>query len=225
MDDPNITMEEYIRLKEEKARRHAIVFDDVFTSEVLLSCEPTVSPLNDNKIDFRIPFDESDDKDDTVIYDKNLFSYKIISVNDLKTDSENDNDKVNMPSFPSPKPTVNFLTEPTISPQHIDAFNLEDETSLSEYDNEEQNVLYFNNLFPFNIIYPDDLKSDKDNDDDKIDIKQSSEGNVINTDDGAMHKGQISFWKQVMIHQDLAEKKSTTLVEYYEYGNLKVLES
>ncbi|GJW37664.1 hypothetical protein Tco_0060584 [Tanacetum coccineum] len=140
----------------------AIVFDDVFTSEVLLSCEPTVSPLNDNKIDFRIPFDESDDKDDTV----------------------------NIASFPSPKP---------IRPQHIDEFNLEDETSLFEYDNEEQNVLYFNDLFPFNVIYPDDLKSDNDNDDDEIDIKQSS--------------------------GDLAGKKSTTLVEYYESGNLEVLES
>ncbi|GJY67541.1 hypothetical protein Tco_0469779 [Tanacetum coccineum] len=173
MDDPNITMEEYIRLEEEKARRHgkvykwetatygkiwcnedvhdlrsvetefpAIVFDDVFTSEVTPSYEPTVSPLNDNKIDFRISFDESDDEDYTVIYDKNSFSYKIIS----KTDLENDNEKFNMPLFPSPKPTVsyfddleffkdfenefpaivyndaltsksNFLTEPTIRPQ------------------------------------------------------------------------------------------------------------
>ncbi|GJY68776.1 hypothetical protein Tco_0471758 [Tanacetum coccineum] len=103
MDDPNITMEEYIKLEEEKARRH--VFYDAFTSEVTPSCEPTVSPLNNNKIDFGIPFDESDDEDYTVIYDKNSFSYKIISVNDLKTDSENDNDKVNMPSFPSPEPT------------------------------------------------------------------------------------------------------------------------
>ncbi|GJU40544.1 hypothetical protein Tco_1193501 [Tanacetum coccineum] len=51
-----------------------------------------------------------------------------------------------------------------------------DETSLSECDEEEQNVLYFNDLFPFNVIYPDDSKSDKDNDDDNIDIKQSSRG-------------------------------------------------
>nr|GEU76453.1 hypothetical protein [Tanacetum cinerariifolium] len=74
MNDPNITMEEYIRLEEEKARRNgkvynwetatygknwydedvydlrsvenefsAIVFDDVFTSEVTPSYEPTVS--------------------------------------------------------------------------------------------------------------------------------------------------------------------------------------
>ncbi|GJY20439.1 hypothetical protein Tco_0393005 [Tanacetum coccineum] len=96
MDDPNITMEEYIRLEEEKARRHgkvfnwetakygkiwydedvhdlrsvetefpAIVFDDAFTSEVKHSCEPPVSSLNNNEIDFRISFDESDDEDYT----------------------------------------------------------------------------------------------------------------------------------------------------------------
>ncbi|GJR73120.1 hypothetical protein Tco_0085485 [Tanacetum coccineum] len=96
MDDPNITMEEYIRLEEEKARRRvkvynwetatygkiwddedvhdlrsvetefpAIVFDDAFTSKVTHSCEPTVSPLKDNKIDFRISFDESADEDYT----------------------------------------------------------------------------------------------------------------------------------------------------------------
>ncbi|GKA86939.1 hypothetical protein Tco_0808650 [Tanacetum coccineum] len=248
MDDPNITMEEYIRLEEEKAHRHgkvynwetatygkiwdnedvhdlrsvetefpAIVFNDTLTSETALSCEPTVSSLNNDEIDFRISFDESDDEDCTVIFDKNSFSYKIISVNNLKTDSENDNDKVNMPLLPSPKPTVScfddldffkdfenefpaivyndaqtskldFLTEPTLSPQHIDEFDLKSETSLSECDEEEQNVLYFNDLFHFNVIYPDDSKSDKDNDDDEINIKQSSGGNVINTDDGALQQ-------------------------------------
>ncbi|GJQ92988.1 putative reverse transcriptase domain-containing protein [Tanacetum coccineum] len=193
-----------------------IAFNDQISSKKTLSCKLTVSSLYDNEIDFRISFDESDDEDYTVIYNKNSFSYKIISVNDLKTDSENDNDKVNIPLLPSPKPIVSyfndldffkdlenefptivyndaltsksdFLTKPTVSPQHIDEFNLKDETSLSECDEEEQNVLYFNDLFPFNIIYPDDSKSDKDNDDDKIDIKQSSGegGNVINTNDGA----------------------------------------
>ncbi|GKE45369.1 hypothetical protein Tco_1472653, partial [Tanacetum coccineum] len=95
MDDPNITMEEYMRLEEEKAQRHsrtfnwktatygkvkyrededdcftnlktkfpAIVFDDTLTSDTTLSCESTVSPLNENEIDFRITFDESDDED------------------------------------------------------------------------------------------------------------------------------------------------------------------
>ncbi|GJY50422.1 hypothetical protein Tco_0441269 [Tanacetum coccineum] len=138
----------------------AIVFDDAFTSEVTPSCKPMVSPFNDNKIDFRVSFDESDDEDYMIIFDENSFSYKIIFVNDLKTDSENDNDKVNMPSFLSLEATVsNFddldffkdfekefpaivyndaltsksdlLTEPTVNPQHIDEFNLNDETSLS----------------------------------------------------------------------------------------------
>ncbi|GJT91244.1 hypothetical protein Tco_1080089 [Tanacetum coccineum] len=123
-----------------------------------------------------------------------------------------------MPSLPSPEPTISCIddlvffkdfenefpaivyndaltskldlsTEPTLCPQHIDEFDLKDETSLSECDKEEQNVLYFNDLFPFNIIYPDDLKSSKDNDDDKIDIKQSSGDNVINTDVGAYAQG------------------------------------
>ncbi|GJZ80508.1 hypothetical protein Tco_0645502 [Tanacetum coccineum] len=136
MDNPNITMEEYIRLGEEKARRRdkvynwetatygkiwdnedvhdlrsietespSIVFNDTLTSEATLSCEPTVSSLNNDEIDFRISFDESDDEDCTLIFDKNSFSYKIISVNNLKTDSENDNDKVNMHLLLSPKPT------------------------------------------------------------------------------------------------------------------------
>nr|GEW40843.1 hypothetical protein [Tanacetum cinerariifolium] len=98
-------MEEYIRLEEEKAHRNAIVFNEAFTSEVTPSYEPMASPLNDNKIDFRISFDESDDEDYTVIYDKNSYSCKIIS-NNLKTDSKNDNDKVNMPSFSSPEPEI-----------------------------------------------------------------------------------------------------------------------
>ncbi|GJZ77361.1 hypothetical protein Tco_0642033 [Tanacetum coccineum] len=256
MDDPNITMEEYIRLEEEKACRRgkvykwetatygkiwdnedvhdlrsvetkfpAIVFNGTLTSEAAVSCEPTTSSLNNDEIDFRISFDESSDGDCTVIFDKNSFSDKIISVNDLKTDSENDYDKVNMPLLPSTKPTVScfddldffkdfenefsaivyndaltskseFLTEPTVSPQHIDGFNLKDETSLSECDEEEQNVLYFNDLFSFNVIYPDDSKSDEDNDDDKIDIEHSSGDlsvkplpDVIYTDDGAYAHG------------------------------------
>nr|GEV65664.1 hypothetical protein [Tanacetum cinerariifolium] len=82
-------------------------------------------------------------------------------------DPENDNDKVNIPSFPSPKPTVSyfndldffkyfenellaivyndaltskldFLPEPAVSPQHIDEFDLKDETALSECDEEKK---------------------------------------------------------------------------------------
>ncbi|GKF06387.1 hypothetical protein Tco_0037055, partial [Tanacetum coccineum] len=178
MDNPNITMEEYIRLEEEKAHRRAIVFDDTLTSEAALSCEPTVN-------------------------------------------SKNDNDKVDMPLLPSPEPMVSYfddldyfkdfenefpsivyndaqtsksdlLTEPILNLQHIDEFNLKDETSLSKCDEDEQNILNFNDLFPFNVIYPNDSKSDKDNDDDKVDIEHSSRElsvkplpDVLNTDVGA----------------------------------------
>ncbi|GJR51695.1 hypothetical protein Tco_1402216 [Tanacetum coccineum] len=137
MDNPNITIEEYIRLEEEKTHRRgkvynweiatygkiwdnedvhnlgsvktefpAIVFNDTLTSEGALLSESTVSSLNNDETDFRISFDESDDEDYTERFDKNSFSYKIIYVNDLKTDSKNDNDKVNMPLLPSPEPTA-----------------------------------------------------------------------------------------------------------------------
>ncbi|GKD24782.1 hypothetical protein Tco_1230996 [Tanacetum coccineum] len=220
MNNSNLTMEEYIRLEEEKARKcgklfnwqtatygkirvdddfydlrsmeaefPAIVVNDDFAPKDTLQCKSQVSiPVND-EIDFRISFDESDDEDYIIICDKNSFSYKMISVNNLKTDSENDYEKV-MPSIPSPEPAIscfddldffkdfenefptivyndaqtsksNLLTEPILNPQHIDKFDLSDETSLSEYDEEEQNVLYFNDLFPFNIIRPDDLNSKK----------------------------------------------------------------
>ncbi|GKF30019.1 hypothetical protein Tco_0096361 [Tanacetum coccineum] len=183
-----------------------------------------VSSLN-NEINFRISFDESDDEDYTVVFDKNLFSFKIFSTDDLKTDSENDNEKANKPLFTSPGPTVSclndldffkdfenefpaivyndaltsksdFLTEPTVSPQHINEFNLKDETSLSKCDEEEQNVLYFNDLFSLNVIYLDNSKLDEDNNDDKIDIEHSSGDlsvkplpNVINVNDGTYAHG------------------------------------
>ncbi|GKE23192.1 hypothetical protein Tco_1434704 [Tanacetum coccineum] len=201
MDDPNMTMEEYIKLEEEKARRRVIVINDAFAPQDALQCKSQVStPFNDD-INFRISFDESDDEDYTIIYDKNSFSYKMISVNNLKMDSENDYEKV-MPLIPSLEPAIscfddldfskdfenefptivyndaqmpksNLLTEPILTPQHINEFDLSDETSFSEYDEGEQNVLYFNNLFPFNTIRPDDLKSEKDDDDNDIDITQS----------------------------------------------------
>ncbi|GJS87925.1 ribonuclease H-like domain-containing protein [Tanacetum coccineum] len=154
IDDPNITMEEYIRLEEEKACRLGKVYnwetatygkiwydEDVhdlryveteFPAIVLndtLMSEPTVSSPNNNEIDFRISFDKSDDEDYTVIFDKNSFSYKIICVNDLKTDSENYNEKVNMPSFPSPEPTVSCFDD-------LDFFK--------DFDNEFPAIIYNN---------------------------------------------------------------------------------
>ncbi|GKB01334.1 hypothetical protein Tco_0829378 [Tanacetum coccineum] len=140
MDNPDITMEEYIELEAEKARRHcqefnreiatygkvryfkdidyfkdfenefpaifpAIVYNDALATDHKISSEPPVSPLDNNDIDFRISLDESDDEDYICIFDKSSFSYKLIYVNDLKTDSGNDNDKVNI-DLPSDKASI-----------------------------------------------------------------------------------------------------------------------
>ncbi|GJU86151.1 hypothetical protein Tco_1293697 [Tanacetum coccineum] len=118
----------------------AIVFNETLTSEEAILCEPMISSLNNDEIDFRISFDESDDKDCTEVWE-------------AKSD---------------------LLTEPILSPQHIDEFELKSETSLSKYNDEEQNVLCFNDLFPFNVIYPHDLKSDTSNDNHTIDFEQPS---------------------------------------------------
>ncbi|GJU82765.1 hypothetical protein Tco_1285130 [Tanacetum coccineum] len=74
----------------------AIVYNGALATDHKISSEPSVSPLDNNKIDFRISLDEFDDEDYICIYDKSSFSYKLISINDLKTDSGNDNDKVNI---------------------------------------------------------------------------------------------------------------------------------
>ncbi|GJW21375.1 hypothetical protein Tco_0031997 [Tanacetum coccineum] len=168
MDDPNITMEEYIRLEEEKARRHgqtfnwqtatfgkvenyededdcsidfenefpAIVFDNTLTT---IPSEPTVCPPNENKVDFRISLEESDDEDYTVIFDY---------LDDLDYFRRLHNLEINL----------------LVSSECIDKFNLIDEASLSEFD--EEIVSRFNDLC--NIIHTDDSKSKKENDDNVI---------------------------------------------------------
>ncbi|GJW63864.1 hypothetical protein Tco_0115748 [Tanacetum coccineum] len=61
MDNSNITIEEYIRLEEEKARKRGKVFNWA-TAKYGKICSL------DNKIDFRISFDESDDEDYTSLF-------------------------------------------------------------------------------------------------------------------------------------------------------------
>nr|GEV25791.1 putative reverse transcriptase domain-containing protein [Tanacetum cinerariifolium] len=110
---------------------------------------------------------------------------------------------------------ADLLTEPILSSQHIDEFDLKYETSLSQCDEEEQNVLNFNDLFPFNVIYPNDSKSDKDNDDDKVDFKHSLGDlsvkplpDVINTDrpSGLLQQHEILEWKWEGIAMDFVTK-------------------
>nr|GEU79512.1 zinc finger, CCHC-type [Tanacetum cinerariifolium] len=179
------------KLEEEKARKCGKVFNSKTAKYGKIWYDEDVHDLRSVETEFP-----------AIVFNDNLTSNETLS----SEPTDNDYEKLNIPLFPSPKLKVScfddldffkdfeneflaifyndaltsksdFLTEPTLSPQHIDEFDLKDETSLSEYYEVEQNVLYFNDLFPFNIIYPDDLKSDKDNDDNEIDMIKSSRGN------------------------------------------------
>ncbi|GJY57762.1 hypothetical protein Tco_0457654 [Tanacetum coccineum] len=189
MDDPNLTLEEYIRLEEEKARKRGKVFNWQTATYGKIRIDDdlhdlsSVSAIVNEEIDFRISFDESDDEDYTVIYDENSFSYKMISVNDLKTNSENDYEKV-MPSIPSPELAIScfddldffndfenkfqaisesdLLTELISNSYHIDEFSLNDKSSLSEATRselerllqQEKQTEHINNTNSFNTVSP-----------------------------------------------------------------------
>ncbi|GJV94586.1 hypothetical protein Tco_1546163 [Tanacetum coccineum] len=61
-----------------------------------------------------------------------------------------------------------FSSKHTVSSRHVNEINLKNETSLSKNNEEEYNVISYNDLFPFNIISVNDSKLDTDSDDDKI---------------------------------------------------------
>ncbi|GJZ78512.1 hypothetical protein Tco_0643349 [Tanacetum coccineum] len=183
----------------------AIFFNDNLTSNETLFCETTVSSLNENEIDFRISFDESNDEDYTP-------SISCIDDLDFFKDCENEfpaivyNDNLTSKS--------DFSTEPTLCPQHIDEFDLKNETLLSEYDEVEKHVLYFNDLFPFNIIYPDDLKSDKDNDDNEINMIQSSGGNENTQGSNNLLEGSHDKINKVFIMKSFVMKLNVNIVAW-----------
>ncbi|GJW44428.1 hypothetical protein Tco_0073227 [Tanacetum coccineum] len=185
MDDPNITMEEYIRLEEEKAQRHGQTFN--WQTATYGKMEYYEDEDTNFKTEYlAIVFDDTD------------------ATLSCESTVKNENDKVNMPSFPSPEsaishfdnldffqdfenefPAITYndnlmskLTEPSVSFQHIEESDLNNESSLSKYD-KEKNVLYSNDSLPLNVVFP---KSKKDIDDDKINVTQSSGRHAINID-------------------------------------------
>ncbi|GJY45806.1 hypothetical protein Tco_0434869 [Tanacetum coccineum] len=158
INDPNITMEEYIRLEEEKAQKRGKVFNWETAKYGKIWYDENIHDLRSVETEFpAIAFTNEVSSGKTLSYEPTN-EFPVIVYNDAQT-SKSD-----------------LLTESNFNPQHIDEFDLNDETSLSEYKEEEQNVLYFNDLFPFNIIHSDDFKSEIDNDDNDIDIILSSNG-------------------------------------------------
>ncbi|GJY88128.1 hypothetical protein Tco_0502756, partial [Tanacetum coccineum] len=190
IDDPNITMEEYIRLEEEKAHRRSKVYNWEIATYGKIWDNEDVHDLRSVETEF------------PAIVLNDALTLKLRShVNpcyfddlDFFKDFENEFPAIVYNDAQTSK--SDLLTEPISNRQHIDEFNLKDETSLSECDEEEQNVLNFNDLFPFNVIYSDELKMDTDNDNDKVDIEHSLGDlsvkplpDVINTDVGAYVHG------------------------------------
>ncbi|GJY46356.1 hypothetical protein Tco_0435419 [Tanacetum coccineum] len=191
MDDPNITMEEYIRLEKEKAQKRGIVFNWESAKYGKIWNDEDIHDLRSIETEFpAIAFnDEVSSKHYLMNPRYVLLTIRLtlefrLTIPTMKTtrcfddldffkDFENEfpaivyNDALTSKS--------DLLTEPILNPQHIEEFDLKNETSLFGYNEEEQIVLYFNDLFPFNLIRPDDLKSANDNDDNDIDIIQSLE--------------------------------------------------
>nr|GEV64680.1 hypothetical protein [Tanacetum cinerariifolium] len=103
----------------------AIAFNDMLTSEATLSYEPT----DNDKVN--MPLLPLPEHSDSCFDDLDFFK-----------DFENEFPAIVYNGAPTSK--SNLLAEPTLCTQHIDEFDLKEETSLSEYDKEEQNVLNFN---------------------------------------------------------------------------------
>ncbi|GJY97329.1 hypothetical protein Tco_0514239 [Tanacetum coccineum] len=157
IDDHNITMEEYIKLEEEKAHRRGRVFNWQTAPYGKIRIDDDLHDLSSVEAEFlAIVINDAFAPQNALQY-KSQNEFPAIVYNDAQT-SKSD-----------------LLTESILNPRHINEFNLNNETSVSEYDEEEQNILYFNDIFPFNIIRLDDLNLEKDNNDNDIDIIQSSE--------------------------------------------------
>nr|GEZ75388.1 hypothetical protein [Tanacetum cinerariifolium] len=140
MDDLNITMEEYIRLEEEKARRRGKLYNWETATYDKIWYDEDVYDLRSVETEFP-----------AIVFNDSLTSKVTLTCEPM----------VNMPSFPSPEPTVSYFDdldllnenefpaivyndaltsksdssiEPVEIPHRIDEIDLKTETSLSECD-------------------------------------------------------------------------------------------
>nr|GEU33234.1 hypothetical protein [Tanacetum cinerariifolium] len=172
MDDRNITIKEYIRLEEEKSCRRGKVYNWETVKYGKIWDNKDIHDLGSVGAEFpAIVFNDTLTYETTLLYEPTpTVSY--FDDLDFFKDFENEFSAIVYNDAQTSK--SNLLAEPILCTQHINEFDLKEETSLSKYNEEEQNILNFNDLFPFNVIYPNDSKSDKENDDDKVDIEHSS---------------------------------------------------
>ncbi|GJY47097.1 hypothetical protein Tco_0436160 [Tanacetum coccineum] len=134
MNNPDITIEEYIRIETKKAIRCAQVYNWETATYGKISYFEDIDYFKNFETEFP-----------AIVYEDALTSEPKVS------------------------------PEPTVSPHHVKEVDLEFEISFAESDDEDYTVIYNNDSFSYKIISVNDLKSDADNDDGKIDVKLSSE--------------------------------------------------
>ncbi|GKF58793.1 hypothetical protein Tco_0172330, partial [Tanacetum coccineum] len=136
MDNLNITIEEYIRLQEEKALRHGQTFNWQTTIYGKVKyCE-----------DEDDCFTNFETKYPAIVFDDTLTSNATLSFEPTPTVSYFD-DLDYFKDFDKEFPAIVYndaltskldsLTEPAVGPHHIDELDLKNDTSLSKYDEEE----------------------------------------------------------------------------------------
>ncbi|GJW88162.1 hypothetical protein Tco_0163502 [Tanacetum coccineum] len=177
MNNPNITMEEYIRLEEEKAQSRSLTFNWQTATFSRMEHYYEEECFTDFKEEFP-----------AIVIEKingNSFDTKqggIIEYDDEMKDFATEFPVIAFNNTPDTTPPIvyNDLTsksdlgiKPLVSSESTDEFNLINETSSYEYD--EEIISRFNDLF--NDIHYDNSKSEIDDDDNHIGIVQSSEGN------------------------------------------------
>ncbi|GJZ91839.1 hypothetical protein Tco_0663904, partial [Tanacetum coccineum] len=100
IDDPDITMEEYVQLEIERANEEfsAIVYNDALASQSNFSSEPMISPQHVDEVNLKnkTSLSDYDDKKYNVISFNDLLSFNIVSVNDLKLEKDNDVDNIDI---------------------------------------------------------------------------------------------------------------------------------
>ncbi|GJS17017.1 hypothetical protein Tco_0411489 [Tanacetum coccineum] len=129
MDDPNITMEEYIRLEEEKAQKRGKVFNWETTKYGKIWYDEELHDLISVETEFLdIVFSDNLSSNETLSCEPTP-SVSCIDDLDFFKDFENEFPAIVYNDALTSK--LDFSTEPTLCPQHIDEFDLKDETSLS----------------------------------------------------------------------------------------------
>nr|GEU63250.1 hypothetical protein [Tanacetum cinerariifolium] len=147
----------------------SIVYNDALTSNQNVSSEPTVSIYNaiETNFDFSISFSGFDYEDYTFIYEKDLFSYKLIPADDLKPELVNDNVEINIELCSESidiKPMDSVAcTNKDITPIGFDRnleTNHDDKVKQSSNLNpNHDNVILDLSLLPFRINFQDKLGS------------------------------------------------------------------